>query len=76
MTHSILLKPKALFSLNGVQIALDPGTPHFNASEIASLRQQLKTNSDEAVKVAKGRGAKVHPKVAALKAKAKEKQTA
>ncbi|WGR93552.1 hypothetical protein MTX26_28080 [Bradyrhizobium sp. ISRA443] len=66
MTQNVLLKPKPKFSSNGV-LATDPGTPHFSALEIASLRQQLKTSSDKAVAVAKGRGAKLHPRIAALK---------
>lgn len=67
MTQHVLRKRKAVFSSNGVQVSVDPGTPHFNDSEIVSLRRQLKTNSEEARRVAVQRGARINPRVAAIK---------
>jgi hypothetical protein len=75
MTRGTLQTLKATFSFgSGTKVSkADPGSPFFNASEIASLRRQLSTSSAEAVAVAKKNGAKAHARVAAIKAKAKAK---
>ena len=64
-----ILKDKFSFGSGTKASRTDPGSPYFNASEIASLRQQLSTSSAEAVKVAKQSGSKIHPRVAAIKQK-------
>jgi len=75
MTRGALqtLKAAFWFGSDAKAAKTGPGSPYFSASEIASLRQQLSTSSAEAVAVAKRNGAKVHPRVAALKAKTKIK---
>lgn len=70
MTQNGSLMLKAAFSLDGTPKALqETGAPHFNALEIDSLRQQQKASSKKALEAAVKRGAKVDPRIAALKAK-------
>jgi hypothetical protein len=45
----------------------EPGSPLYSSSEIALLKRQLPENSDLALDAARRRGAKIHPRVAALK---------
>jgi hypothetical protein len=49
----------------------EPGDPFYNASEINSLKQQAKVNRDEAIQTARAHGVKLHPRVAAIREKAK-----
>ena len=63
------LKDGSWFAGPAKKGAGDPGTPFFNASEIASLRQQLRENSDLAAEAAARAGVALHPRIAALKEK-------
>src|SRR5664280_2120554 len=49
MTQNVLLKQKLEYSLGGVSVKAETGMPHFSASEIASLKQQLSTCSNQAL---------------------------
>ena len=49
---------------------IDPGTKHFNDSELALLQQQRKAGNEVARAEMQRRGIKVHPRMAARKARA------
>jgi hypothetical protein len=70
MMHATFQKLKGVFWRSGEAGKDGPGSALFNVSEIASLRRQLSASSAEAASVAKRHGVKMHPRVAAIKAKA------
>jgi hypothetical protein len=71
MIHDALQKLKAGFwSVSPLKTqGGDPGSPFFSSSEIALLRRQLGEHSDLAAEAASRAGVKLHPRVAAVRAK-------
>ncbi|ESY27375.1 hypothetical protein X748_30625 [Mesorhizobium sp. LNJC386A00] len=68
MTFGVLQRVKEHFWPTGQKETQAPmGPAHFNDSEIASLRQQLKANSDSALKIRAARGHKVNPRILAAR---------
>lgn len=63
-------KLRGAFLRPGAAAKDGPGTPFFNASEIASLRQQLNASSDRAIETARRHGVQAHPRVLEIKARA------
>ena len=59
---------KAIFSSNGqenIMLTEDPGPRDYSHSELDSLRQEIAENSDLAQRVARERGYKRNPRIAA-----------
>ena len=71
MTHGVLqrLKDSLSFAGRGTKAVVEQGTPFYNASEIALLQRQLKENSALALDAARRGGAKLHPRLQAIKDK-------
>jgi len=70
------LKLKDLFWSSGPAVAQPEGSPFYSASEIASLRQQLRASNEEALAVAKRHGVTTNARVLEIKKRARERATA
>lgn len=71
MTYNVLQSLKEIFSLNGAKTKTterEPGPAQFSGSEIDYLRQQVKQNSQSALKIRQARGNKVNPRIQAARA--------
>ena len=70
MAQTALQKLREKFSLSGLEknSTNDQDFRFFDASELACLKRQLQTGNQLARDAAKRHGAKLHPRIAALKA--------
>ena len=67
MKLSVLRSWKEHFWPTGAEVPAPEGPSRFNASEIDSLMQQLKQNSERAAKIRAERGHAVNPRIMAAR---------
>ena len=70
------LKLKESFLSSGPAASQPEGSPFYSASEIASLRRQLKASNEEALAVTKRHGVTTNARVLEIKRRAQERASA